>query len=167
MTGTRGSRNSPSSPARAAARPPPYRSAWRDERVVHDVEPWQVWLHNGVLYLRGFSRKRRAARTFRLANVDSITVLPNVRPSAPVPSDPWEGDDPRYGIDHDRPNDALLLFRGPVARRIAAATWHPAQHDTWVIEGELLERRLPYRSCRELARRLATVADGLDAGGAA
>lgn len=139
-----------------------YRSPWRNETIVHDVEPWQVWLHNGVLYLRGHSRTRGAVRTFRLANVESVSVLPNARPAAPIPTDPWGDEDPRYGIDEDRPSEATIRFRGPVARWIAAARWHPSQRDQWLADGDVLERRLPYRSCRELARRLASVADGIE-----
>lgn len=139
-----------------------YRSPWRDEPVVHDVEPWQVWLHNGVLYLRGYSRTRGAVRTFRLANVESVAMVPNARPTAPVPAEPWGDEDPRYGIDDDRPAVAVLRFRGPVARWIAAARWHHAQRDEWLAGTDVLERRLPYRSCRELARRLASVADGIE-----
>jgi len=87
-----------------------YRSPWRDESVVHDFEPWQVWLHDGVLYVRGHSRTRRAVRTFRLANVESVVSVPNAHPIAPVPANPWAGEEPRYGIDEDRPNEAVLRF---------------------------------------------------------
>jgi predicted DNA-binding transcriptional regulator YafY len=140
-----------------------YRSAWTNELVVHDVEPWQVRLHNGVLYLRGHSRTRGAVRTFRLANVESVVGVPNARPRAKIPIDPWGDEDPRYGVDEDRPGEAILRFRGPIARWIASSRWHPAQRDRWLTDSEVLERTISYRSCRELARRLASIADGLEA----
>jgi predicted DNA-binding transcriptional regulator YafY len=40
--------------------------------------------------------------------------------------------------------------------------WHRRQKDVWIEEGELLERTFPYRSCRELARRLASYLDGVE-----
>jgi predicted DNA-binding transcriptional regulator YafY len=139
-----------------------YRSPWKDEAVTHELEPWQVWLHNGVLYVRGYSRTRGAERTFRLAHVESVMSLSDTRPAFPVPADPWAGEDPRYGIDEDRPGEAVVRFRGRSARSIAVTRWHPSQHDTWVVNDEVLERRLAYRSCREFARRLAAVADGIE-----
>jgi len=39
--------------------------------------------------------------------------------------------------------------------------WHPTQVDRWVVEGEVLERRLRYRSARELARRVASIFDAV------
>ena len=66
-----------------------------------------------------------------------------------------------FGIDEDRPDTAVLRIRGPLARWIAREKWHPNQVDTWLEPGELLERRVPYRSCRELARRLMTLGDAL------
>ncbi len=131
----------------------------------HTVEPWQVWIHNGIIYLRGYSRTRNDTRTFGLASVESVEVLENASPKQPIPSDVWESRDPRYGVDNDRPGEATLRFRGHGARIMATARWHPAQRDTWVTQGELLERRLPYNSCRELARRIASVVDGVDSVG--
>jgi len=49
-----------------------------------------------------------------------------------------------------------------VARWIANMVWDPGQEDKWIEPGELLERRVPYHSCRELARRLLSIVDGLE-----
>jgi hypothetical protein len=69
--------------------------------------PRKRWRANyGVLYLRGHSRTRGAVRTFRLANVESVVIVPNARPTARIPADPWGDEDPRYGIDEDRPSEA-------------------------------------------------------------
>ena len=46
---------------------------------------------------------------------------------------------------------------------VAMEQWHPAQIDTWLPNSDRLRRVVPYRSCRELARRLASLGDGLDA----
>lgn len=139
-----------------------YRSPWKDELIVHTFEPWQVWLHDGVLYVRGHSRTRRDARTFRLANVEHVAPADTGTTRVPVPAEPWGTADPRFGVDEDRPGEAVVRLRGAVARWTHAACWHPSQVDTWIEKGALLERRLRYRSCRELARRLVSVADGLE-----
>ncbi len=137
-----------------------YHSPWKNEHTTHLFEPWQVWLHDGVFYVRGHSRTRRGPRTFRVANVTAMSPLPGDKPTAAVPEDPWSGDEPRYGIDNDRPGEARLRFVGPVARWVAGTKWHAEQVDT--LTDDALERRVRYRSCRELARRLAAVGDGLD-----
>jgi predicted DNA-binding transcriptional regulator YafY len=136
-------------------------SAWTRASSVHEFEPWQVWVHDGIPYVRGFSKRRNAARTFALANIESVEVIPGVRPHARVPDDPWAGEDPRYGIDNDRPGRAVIRLRGAVGRWVSSLRWHPHQKDTW-LDGDLLERQIDYRSCRELARRVVCLGDGLD-----
>lgn len=136
-------------------------SAWTDEARSHDFEPWQVWLHDGVPYVRGYSRTRRNARTFALANIESAEVVVGTRPGVRIPDDPWSGDDPRFGMDNDRPGTAIVRLRGGVARWVASLRWHPHQRDEWIEPREILERTLDYRSCRELARRLVSLGDGL------
>ena len=56
----------------------------------------------------------------------------------------------------------MIRFRGGLARWIARIVWHPLQKDLWLEPDELLERTIPYRSCRELARRLASVIDVIE-----
>lgn len=140
-----------------------YRSPWKEEASNHQFEPWQLWLHDGVLYVRGYSRTRKAPRTFRLAGIEGLSILSAQSPTAPVPArgQIWGEGDPRLGVDEDRPDVATIRFRGPVARWVGSVAWHPGQTDVWHENGDVLERRVPYRSCRELARRLASMADGL------
>jgi predicted DNA-binding transcriptional regulator YafY len=140
-----------------------YRSPWKEEASTHQFEPWQLWLHDGVLYVRGYSRTRKAPRTLRLAGIDGLSVLPGQTPTAPVPArnQIWGEGTPRLGVDEDRPDVATIRLRGPVARWVGSLAWHPDQTDIWHEDGDMLERRVPYRSCRELARRLVAVADGL------
>lgn len=140
-----------------------YRSPWKEDASTHQFEPWQLWLHDGVLYVRGYSRTRKAPRTLRLASIDGLSVLSGQTPKAPVPArgQIWGDSDPRLGVDEDRPNVATIRFRGPVARWVGSVVWHPSQTDSWYEDGDVLERRVPYRSCRELARRLVSIADGL------
>ena len=52
--------------------------------------------------------------------------------------------------------------RGGVARWIGNMVWDAGQEDRWIEPGELLERKVPYHSCRELARRLLSIVDGLE-----
>lgn len=136
-----------------------YCSPWRGDVVEHVFEPWQVVLHDGVLYVRGYSRTRKGIRTFNLAHVRRLWAVPGLA-TAPV-QQLGAGDDLRLGIDEDRPGVAALRFRGGAARWVAGLRWHPAQRDEWDEADVVLRRTIPYRSCRELARRLATVADGL------
>ena len=70
--------------------------------------------------------------------------------------------DPGFGIDSDRPGVATLRVRGGVARWIANLVWDPGQEDRWIEPAELLERKVPYHSCREFARRLLQIVDGLE-----
>lgn len=136
-------------------------SPWTEKKSRHEFEPWQVWIHDGIPYVRGYSRTKNAPRTFGLANIQDVETLPSERPGVRRPDDPWAGDDPRYGIDGDRPGEAVLRLRGGVARWVASLVWHPYQCDSWTDGGEVLERLVPYRSCREFARKVVTVADGL------
>jgi predicted DNA-binding transcriptional regulator YafY len=139
-----------------------YESPWRDTEQLYDVEPWQLRIHDGSLYLRGYSRTAGEARTFRAAQILGARVLEGEIPRAKLPpSEEIWGADPAFGIDEDRPGTAVLRIQGPLARWIAREKWHPNQLDTWIEPGELLERRVAYRSCRELARRLVTLGDAL------
>lgn len=140
-----------------------YCSPWTNEATTHLFEPWQVWLHDGSLYVRGYSRTRRGSRTFSCANIRGVRPVTNATPSMAVPAADrlWGDQDPRFGVDVDRPGDAVVTLHGAVARWVAGITWNENQKDEWLKEGELLRRTLPYRSCRELARKLISVADGL------
>jgi predicted DNA-binding transcriptional regulator YafY len=139
-----------------------YRSPWREKEQYYDVEPWQLRFHDGSLYMRGYSRTTSGPRNYRVANVVSARIVPEEQPREPVPApnEIWPGH-PAFGIDDDRPDTATIRIRGAIARWVARTVWHPEQKDTWIEKGELLERRVPYNSCREFARRLLTLGDGL------
>ena len=141
-----------------------YDSPWSGTRKTHDLEPWQLRVHDGVMYLRGYSRTTNDARVFRVAQIVHARVLPGQTPREPQPpkGNLWGNSDPGFGIDTDRPGLATLRVRGGVARWIANMVWDPGQEDRWIEPGELLERRVPYHSCRELARRLLSIVDGLE-----
>ncbi len=140
-----------------------YESPWANTRKTYDIEPWQIRIHDGQMYMRAYSRTHGEARSFRVAQVTHARVLPGEVPRETVPpkDDLWGGG-PAYGIDSDRPGVATLRIRGGVARWVARMLWDPGQEDRWIEEGELLERKVPYHSCRELARRLLFHADGLE-----
>ena len=145
-----------------------YARVWTDAspsaRLV--IEPWQLRIHDGQLYVRAFSRYHGEARTFRVAQIDSVDSL-DERASAPIPATDsiWGAEDPAFGIDHDRPGTATIRLRGAVARWVARTVWHPAQIDRFVAgadgQGDVLERKLAFSSTRELVRRLASVGDGI------
>lgn len=144
-----------------------YTSPWKpvaEGRRVYLVEPWALRIHDGAMYLRAWSHAAAQPRTFRLAHVERVEVLPDApRVAAPPQRDVWGDDNPALGIDHDRPGVAVVRFRGAIARWIAHIAWHPEETNTWIVPGELLERRVAYRSCREFARRLMPVLDGIEA----
>jgi predicted DNA-binding transcriptional regulator YafY len=140
-----------------------YHSPWTDEVVAHIFEPWQVGLHEGALYIRGYSRSRRAPRTFNVAHISILELIQGDKPRTPVPrKDVWGDADPWLGIDVDRPGIAKVGLRGAIARWVAGVLWHKDQKDRWLEVGEHLERQVPFRSCREFARRLMSVADGIE-----
>jgi predicted DNA-binding transcriptional regulator YafY len=141
-----------------------YLSPWSKKREssTHELEPWQVWLAEGVLYVQGYSVSPKEPRTFSLAGIEAVKIIEGRKPSVVPPSNVSEELDLRYGVDLDRPSNAVLVFRGPIARFVATRRWFPKYDDRWIKPDELLERRFAYRSCRELARRLVSLADGLE-----
>lgn len=139
-----------------------YTSPWSDERKRRLIEPWQLRLHDGAWYVRGWDRDASAPRTFRLVNAQRVTTVPHAGPPkalVPPRDQIWSEGDPAFGIDHDRPGTAVLVIAAPVSRWVAPIFWSPAQRDEWV--GDTLHRTVPYESCRELARTVRTVADAL------
>jgi predicted DNA-binding transcriptional regulator YafY len=143
-----------------------YASPWSSAggSRIHDVEPWQLRLHDGNMYLRAYSRTHKEVRSFRVAQIEGTQIVEGLTPREPVPSldKIWGDHDPAFGIDEDRPGVAVLRIRAPVARWVHHNVWDPGQQDVWIEEGELLERRVAYRSCRELARRLLSLGDALE-----
>lgn len=129
-------------------------AAWQE------IEPWELRVHDGAVYLRAWARGPAEARTFRLAHIEAVEDAEGSR--RPPPSDVWGDESPAFGIDRDRPGTAVIRLRGPVARWVAHVVWHPGEQDVWLEPDELLERTVAYRSCRELARRLASVLDGIE-----
>lgn len=148
-----------------------YESPWSSSdgghgprRRRHEIEPWQLRVHDGALYLRAWSRTHDEARSYRVAQIRSAARLEQleIKHTVPPADRIWGAEDPAFGIDHDRPDTAILKVRGPVARWVHSLRWDPAQEDHWVEDGELLVRRLPYRSCRELARRLLSLGGAVE-----
>lgn len=142
-----------------------YLSPWSEDPRPrrHRLEPWQVRIHDGVTYLRGFSQHSQEARSFRVGQIVQIRALEGESPTVAMPPTKqiWGEQDPAFGMDFDRPDHAVLQIRGAVARWVHSQIWHPLQSDRWIEAGQLLERSLPYRSCRELARRLLSLGDAI------
>lgn len=145
-----------------------YDAPWKpvgQGRRWYEVEPWAVRIHDGAAYLRAWRRDVGEARTLRVAQIEAIEAfaLPKLQRLArvPPPATLWGDEDPAFGIDHDRPDEAVLLIDGAVARWVHRVQWHPTQMDRWLVDGEVLERRVRYRSCRELARRIASIFDAV------
>ena len=140
-------------------------SPWRPKAVKwKEIEPWALHLHDGAVYLRAWAIAAKAPGKFRLADIQALEELDAaaVPTRQPVPADIWAEERDAYGIDRDRPGVAVIRLRGGVARWVSSIIWHPTQRDVWLEPDELLERTIPYRSCRELARRLASVIDGIE-----
>ncbi|HWB78862.1 MAG TPA: WYL domain-containing protein, partial [Nannocystaceae bacterium] len=138
--------------------PKPNVARWKE------IEPWALHMHDGAVYVRGWAIGAKAPAKFRLADIQALEEVDDTvaRPRHPVPADVWGDEREGYGIDSDRPGVAVIRLRGAVARWVSTIIWHPSEQDVWLEEGELLARTIPYRSCRELARRLVSVIDGID-----
>lgn len=139
-----------------------YYSPWHDERKRHEVEPWQLRVHDGAMYLRAYSRSAEAPRTFKVIQIEQALMVAATSAAATrPPADEIWGSHDGIGMDDDRPNTAVVRIGGPYARWIGKERWHPSQEDTWSSDGTVLERRVEYRSCREFARRLLSLGDAL------
>lgn len=144
-----------------------YASPWRDgaQGRWYEIEPWALRVHDGAAYLRAWRRDQAGPRTFRVAQIDALEEvrLGDGERLVPVPATAgvWGDGDPAFGIDRDRAAVAVVRLHGALARWVSRVQWHPTQADRWIEPGELLERRVAYRSCRELARRIASVFDGV------
>ena len=127
------------------------------------IEPWQVRMHDGLYYVRAFDWDANAPRTFQVAHIRSVTRvrIRDRKATLPRPGEIWGDTDPRYGIDHDRPDTAVVVVRAPLSRWIAAIDWGPHQEDVW-LDGGRLQRTVAYRSCREFARKLLSVLDAVE-----
>lgn len=131
----------------------------------HAVEPWSLRMLDGAFYLRGWARGPRAPRTYRFADIQAVEEIEDRSEPASLrspPADVWAEENKAFGIDLDRPGVAVIRFCGAIARLIAPIVWHPAEKDEWLEHGLVLQRTIPFRSCRELARRLITVIDGIE-----
>jgi hypothetical protein len=140
----------------------PWQPPAEDVRL-QQIEPWSLRVHDGAVYLRAWSTSLQDVRNYRVADIEAALDLegPPCAPRHPPPADPWADESPAFGIDYDRPNTAVIRLRGGVARWVARVIWHPGEQDVWLDNGELLERTVAYRSCREMARRLASLLDGI------
>lgn len=143
-----------------------YASPWSFDGGVrlYDVEPWQLRLHDGNMYLRAYSRTHKQPRSFRVAQIEGAESISGLTPREPIPTHDkiWGDHDPAFGIDEDRPGVAVIRIRAPTARWVHPNVWDPGQRDEWIEDGKLLERRVSYRSCRELARRLLSLGDAIE-----
>jgi hypothetical protein len=145
-----------------------YRSPWKPAGTPakwHTIEPWSLRMHDGAFYLRGWARALRGVRTYRLVDIQAVEQLElesDRTPLRAVPSDVWAEENKAFGMDVDRPDVAVIRFRGDIARFIGSVRWHPMEKDDWFEDGEVLQRTIPFRSCREIARRLVSLGDGVE-----
>ncbi len=158
-----------------------YEKVWEPvaERRVrrYQIRPWALRLHDGVLYLRADAIRltvlplevqspadtRHQPRTFRVAAIKTVTE--SQRPHRALRARPptcWPAGDPTEGVDGDQPGRATIVLLGAVARYVSSLTWHPEQEDQWLTPDERLQRAFPFRSTRDLARRLMPYADAIE-----
>jgi predicted DNA-binding transcriptional regulator YafY len=138
-----------------------YRAPWSGNTGYYVVEAWGLRLVDGAAYLRGYSRDHGEPRTFNVASIRGCTSLDEPpRERVPIPSEVWDAGDPAFGIDQHEPGVAVVRLRGPVARWAETFRWHSSE-TVEQLGDDLYERRLPYRSRREFARKLLTVLDAI------
>lgn len=140
-----------------------YESPWQDTpgAQAHDIEPWAIHVSDATHYVRAWSIDRKHPRTFNCAFIHSLEALADAPVRQRVPAKPWAKDGIAFGVDGDRPGIAVVRFAGAVGRWVASMRWHPEQRDRWIEPRQLLERTVPYHSCREMTRHLAQYLDGI------
>lgn len=143
-----------------------YASPWRsktERKKWRTIEPWALCVHAGAVYLRAWDASQKEPRTFRLAHIDGLEDLAEQPASRHTPpSNLWGNQNPAFGIDNDRPGKAVIRMRGGIARWHATTIWHPSQSDVEIEPDEVLERTVEFRSCREFARYLMSMLDGIE-----
>lgn len=142
-----------------------YSSPWRDPPTLktHTIEPWQLRVHDGNLYVRAWLREKETASTFRVAQIQNIVSTgEEARVPRPPQHEIWGEHGPGQGVDVDEPDRATVRIRGPVARYMASTVWHDDQEDHWIEKDEVLERTFSYESKRATARRLLGLGDALE-----
>ena len=109
-----------------------YYNPWKDERSEHVLEPHRLRLQDGAAYLSGWSRKRRANRTFNVAFVEHAQVQPQEKfrggRGRPTPAEVG------FGIDVHHPGRATIRVRGPLARWLRRVRWDGDQRDEWILK---------------------------------
>ena len=141
-----------------------YRSPWSEkaDSKTHLLEAWQLRVHDGSIYMRAWSPEHQQARSYRVAQIEEAEpVQTGSRQPLPPQSLIWGPRTLAFGIDHDRPDTAIIQIRSPTARWVQQNIWHSTQKDRWIEDKKVLERTLPYHSCRELARRLLSLGKDL------
>lgn len=141
-----------------------YSSPWSAEQSVktHSLEPWQLRVHDGCLYLRAWVRKKNVAGTFRVSQVGSIAVTgESLSRERPPIREIWGSDGLGNSVDVDHPDRAIVRIVGPMARYVASMLWHEDQRDHWIEQNEVLQRMFSYDSRRTTARRLLGLGEAL------
>ncbi|MGB1700584.1 MAG: WYL domain-containing protein, partial [Nannocystaceae bacterium] len=122
----------------------------------------QLRVHDGAMYVRAYSLQSKGPRTFRVVQIRSIRRQESdVRVGGKPPADDVWGQGAGVGVDDDRPGVATIRVTGAYARWVELECWDDSQQDRWSADMTVLERRVEYRSCREFARRLLSLGDGL------
>jgi proteasome accessory factor B len=116
--------------------PPPYAGTRAPRRAT--VRPYllEPSLQTHALYLIGFDEERDAMRTFKVARIHDLAVLPRTfdDPEADVMAQLRRA----WDIIADQPaTEVVLRFRPEVAGRVMEAQWHPSQRVTEHPDGSL------------------------------
>jgi predicted DNA-binding transcriptional regulator YafY len=99
----------------------------RGEETVRQVDPYNIWLHRGALYLVGWCHLREAVRTFALARVRD--VRPTGKRFEPHPDYNFEQfAAERFRIwGEGRVTRVRIWFAPDAALYISERRWHPSQ----------------------------------------
>lgn len=113
-----------------------YKGFYARKATRSEVDPYYLFFSNGIWYFRGYYHTDRAARTFALDRIQSLTVLD--RHFVPPDLTPEEEVCGGFGafIDGD-PVDVVLRFDETYRPLVLRKTWHPSQQHRELPDGRI------------------------------
>jgi len=113
-----------------------YHSLHSNERTCRIVEPYYLYLSEGIWLLRGYCRLRKRMLFFALDQIESLTMLD--KPFMPKKHHATQELVGAFGSMLDgEPVDVVLLFDAELAPYITRQKWHDSQQEKVLSDGRL------------------------------